>query len=111
MVAAAGRRSASSGLRVGWHRRQGQQRLLRELDARRAARDDDGRQLREPLLRPCANGAEGVSVGRSYRDAPEIDGLVLVEGVQAVGEFAAVHITGAMEYDLAGRPVVEPAGQ
>ncbi len=54
---------------------------------------------------------EGLSVGRSYRDAPEIDGLVLVEGEQPVGEFLPVQVTGAMEYDLAGRAVVEPAGQ
>lgn len=47
----------------------------------------------------------GLSLGRSYRDAPEIDGLVLVEGVHETGRFVPVAITGAMEYDLAGKPV------
>jgi len=49
---------------------------------------------------------EGLSVGRSYRDAPEIDGLVLVQGVLPVGEMRPVRITGAMAYDLVGEPVV-----
>ena len=43
-----------------------------------------------------------VSVGRSYRDAPEIDGLVLVEGDVPVGVMLPVRITGAMAYDLTG---------
>jgi ribosomal protein S12 methylthiotransferase len=46
---------------------------------------------------------EGVSVGRSYRDAPEIDGLVLVQGAQPSGQFTNVEITGALEYDLLAR--------
>ncbi len=45
---------------------------------------------------------EGLSVGRSYRDAPEIDGLVIVEGELPIGEIVPVRITGAMEYDLMG---------
>jgi len=53
---------------------------------------------------------EGLSVGRSYRDAPEIDGLVLVEGKLPVGEMLPVRITDAMEYDLVGEPV-SPAPQ
>jgi ribosomal protein S12 methylthiotransferase len=48
---------------------------------------------------------EDLSVGRSYRDAPEIDGLVLVEGRLPVGEMVSVRITGAMEYDLVGEPI------
>jgi ribosomal protein S12 methylthiotransferase len=48
---------------------------------------------------------DGLSVGRSYRDAPEIDGLVLVPGDLPVGKIAPVRITGAMEYDLVGEPV------
>jgi ribosomal protein S12 methylthiotransferase len=46
----------------------------------------------------------GVSIGRSYRDAPEIDGMVLVEGKVKVGEIVPVRITGAMAYDLTGVP-------
>ncbi len=47
---------------------------------------------------------EPLLLGRSYRDAPEIDGLVLVPGGTGVapGEMVPVHIQGAMEYDLVG---------
>jgi ribosomal protein S12 methylthiotransferase len=45
---------------------------------------------------------DGLSVGRSYRDAPEIDGLVIVEGQAPIGEISPVRITGAMDYDLSG---------
>lgn len=41
-------------------------------------------------------------VGRSYRDAPEIDGLVFLEGEAQVGEIVPARITGAMVYDLTG---------
>jgi len=47
-------------------------------------------------------------LARSYRDAPEIDGLVLVPGVRGVtpGAMIEVHINGAMEYDLVGEPLI-----
>ena len=45
---------------------------------------------------------DGISVGRSYRDAPEIDGLVIVEGNLEIGKIASVQITGAMVHDLTG---------
>jgi ribosomal protein S12 methylthiotransferase len=45
---------------------------------------------------------QGISVGRSYRDAPEIDGLVLIEGEYAIGQMISVHIEDAMAYDLHG---------
>lgn len=45
---------------------------------------------------------DGISLGRSYRDAPEIDGMVLVEGQAPVGSMVPVRITGALEYDLNG---------
>jgi len=48
---------------------------------------------------------DGISVGRSYRDAPEVDGLVLIEGELTVGRFYQVEIIAAEEYDLVGRPV------
>lgn len=47
----------------------------------------------------------GISVGRSYRDAPEIDGMVLVEGKAKVGDIVPVRITGALAYDLTGAMV------
>ncbi len=45
---------------------------------------------------------DGLSIGRSYRDAPEIDGLVLIDGDAPLGEIVPVRITGALEYDLSG---------
>ncbi len=50
---------------------------------------------------------DGVSVGRSYRDAPEIDGMVVVPGELPVGEMIPVYIDGAMTYDLTGRVVTD----
>ncbi len=47
---------------------------------------------------------DGLSVGRSYRDAPEIDGLVLVQAELPVGEIIPVRITTALEYDLVAEP-------
>lgn len=47
---------------------------------------------------------KGIAIGRSYRDAPEIDGLVLVEGDARVGDIVPVKVTGAMAYDLTGVP-------
>jgi len=45
---------------------------------------------------------KGLSIGRSYRDAPEIDGLVIAEGHLPLGQMLPVRITGAMAYDLTG---------
>ncbi len=44
--------------------------------------------------------ADVISLGRSYRDAPEIDGYVLVEGELPIGEIVPVRITGSTAYDL-----------
>lgn len=46
---------------------------------------------------------DGLAVGRSYRDAPEIDGLVLLPGWEAaagVGTMVRARVTSALEYDL-----------
>lgn len=48
---------------------------------------------------------DGISIGRSYRDAPEVDGVVIVQKELPAGEFARVKITQAVEYDLMGNPV------
>jgi ribosomal protein S12 methylthiotransferase len=44
----------------------------------------------------------GLTIGRSYRDAPEIDGLVFAEGKAEIGQIVPVKINGAMAYDLSG---------
>lgn len=48
---------------------------------------------------------DGISVGRSFRDAPEIDGLVIIEDELEEGEFATVQITGAMTHDLSAKKI------
>jgi ribosomal protein S12 methylthiotransferase len=51
--------------------------------------------------------SEGISLGRSYRDAPEIDGMVIVEGEIPAGQMVPVQISGAMAYDLVGSPALK----
>ncbi len=41
-----------------------------------------------------------LSAGRSYRDAPEVDGLVLIQQELPVGEILPARIVAALEYDL-----------
>lgn len=48
---------------------------------------------------------DGLSLGRTYRDAPEIDGMVIMESELPVGQIHPVRITGAMVYDLTGIPL------
>ena len=43
---------------------------------------------------------DGWLVGRSHRDAPEIDGMVFVQGDAAPGQIVRARVTGAEEYDL-----------
>lgn len=47
---------------------------------------------------------ENAYVGRTYRDAPGVDGMIFVETGEELlsGDFARVKITGALEYDLIG---------
>ncbi len=44
-------------------------------------------------------------VGRSYRDAPEVDGLVLLRGEFAPGDFVRARVTEALAYDLVAEAV------
>lgn len=48
---------------------------------------------------------EGISIGRSYRDAPEIDGMVFVEGQLPIGEIVTVKISDALVHDLIAQPI------
>ncbi|MDP9237115.1 MAG: 30S ribosomal protein S12 methylthiotransferase RimO [Chloroflexota bacterium] len=48
--------------------------------------------------------ADGFVVGRSYRDAPEVDGLVLLEGAHAPGDFVRARVTQTLAYDLVATP-------
>jgi ribosomal protein S12 methylthiotransferase len=57
---------------------------------------------------PSTGSGQGLTIGRSYRDAPEIDGLVFAEGRAEIGQIVPVKITGAMAYDLTGVLVPQP---
>lgn len=52
---------------------------------------------------------EDIYVGRTYRDAPKVDGCVFVNAEEEIisGDFVTVKITGAQEYDLIGDVVYE----
>ena len=47
---------------------------------------------------------ENAYVGRTYKDAPGVDGLIFIntDEVLMSGDFARVKVTGAVEYDLIG---------
>jgi ribosomal protein S12 methylthiotransferase len=73
-------------------------RISRERLARRVGRE-------EQVLIDRIDG--DVAIARSKGDAPEIDGIVQIEGgAQLVaGDWAQVKITGASEYDLIAEPI------
>ena len=47
---------------------------------------------------------ENAYVGRTYRDAPNVDGLIFINTEEELlsGDFARVKVTGALDYDLIG---------
>lgn len=47
---------------------------------------------------------ENAYVGRTYKDAPNVDGLIFINTEEELmsGDFAKVRVTGALEYDLIG---------
>ena len=47
---------------------------------------------------------ENAYVGRTYRDAPDVDGLIFINTDEELmsGDFARVKVTGAIDYDLIG---------
>lgn len=52
---------------------------------------------------------EGVYVGRTYRDAPEVDGYIFLNAEEEIisGAFMTAEVTGADEYDLTGDVIYE----
>ena len=52
---------------------------------------------------------EGVYVGRTYRDAPEVDGYIFLNAEEDIisGDFVTAKVTGADEYDLTGDVIYE----
>ena len=54
---------------------------------------------------------ENAYVGRTYRDAPNVDGLIFINTDLDLmsGDFVRAKVTGALEYDLIGEICDEPA--
>jgi ribosomal protein S12 methylthiotransferase len=67
-----------------------------------------GRQL-DVLLDAPVPGERDVWIGRSYADAPDVDGLVYVTGKRlAAGQLVPCEIVASREYDLVAAPCGEP---
>ncbi len=68
-------------------------------------------QLKHKIFSMLVEGTDpehNILVGRTYRDAPEIDGLMIAEGTAEVGDMLSVRVKGAMQHDLYGE-VVQPS--
>jgi ribosomal protein S12 methylthiotransferase len=48
------------------------------------------------------NTEESLLVGRTYRDAPEIDGLAIAVGIAEEGDLVPIRVTNTTEYDIIG---------
>jgi ribosomal protein S12 methylthiotransferase len=91
-------------------------------EALKAARRDELMALQQPIslaknqklvgrtLPVLIEGyGDNVSIGRTYRDAPEIDGMVFIPGELPLGHLVPVEIDGATTYDLTGHPDIGEA--
>lgn len=82
---------------------------LQKSQARLTGRRRIGEELE--LLIEGVHAVKGYAIGRSYGEAPEIDGVVYVKNASAapggaeLGEFMTVRITGAGPYDFVARPI------
>ena len=52
-----------------------------------------------------SQSGEPIVIGRTVRDAPEVDGLALVKGTYPMGTMVRVRVDGALPYDLLCTPV------
>lgn len=79
-------------------------RLARTI-ARERNREWVGRELDVLVETPAGVRPDGLCAGRSFRDAPEVDGTVLFAGDAQAGDFVRVRVTEALDYDLVGEAV------
>ncbi len=56
----------------------------------------------EKVIIDVSNEDSGFSLGRSYRDAPEIDNYVKINKILNIGSFYNVKVKEAFEYDVVG---------
>ena len=57
---------------------------------------------KEELVLIDLHSEDGTSIGRSYRDAPEVDNFIRIDKQLPIGEFVNVKITEAFEYEVLG---------
>jgi ribosomal protein S12 methylthiotransferase len=80
-----------------------EERLQRLAELQEKISLENNQQLIGRILEVLVEGIDqNLIVGRSYRDAPEIDGLVIAEGQAKVGQMVRVQISGALVHDLSG---------
>jgi len=83
-----------------------QERMKRFMEVQEQISLEKNQALVGKTLQVLVEGAgDGITVGRTYRDAPEIDGLVICPGEAEMGSFIQVRIDGAMAHDLSGQRV------
>ena len=78
---------------------------LMELQQEIAFDNAEGMVGREVLVMIEGKVADEIAyVGRTYRDAPNVDGLIFINTDEELlsGDFARVKVTGALDYDLIG---------
>ena len=66
----------------------------------------EGREL-DVLIEGRDAEQRGIAVGRSYREAPEVDGQIYIEGdaESCVGDIVRVHLLQGFTYDIVGERV------
>jgi len=77
------------------------------LAQRQVAADLNAKLLSKTISVLVEEKQDGVYIGRSQGDAPEVDGVVYINTQQAlkIGKFVQVKITDTLEYDLVGEVV------
>jgi ribosomal protein S12 methylthiotransferase len=63
----------------------------------------------QELIRAPQQGMPNIFVARSYRDAPEVDGLVICSGTANPGDMPRVRVTEALAHDLVAEIVPQRA--
>ncbi|MBP7031163.1 MAG: 30S ribosomal protein S12 methylthiotransferase RimO [Anaerolineaceae bacterium] len=61
-----------------------------------------------PMLVEGVDKDNNILIGRTYRDAPEIDGLMIAEGKGKIGDMLSVRVKAAMLHDLFGE-IIPPS--
>jgi ribosomal protein S12 methylthiotransferase len=72
-----------------------------------------GREVEVLVEGQADTAGEGQLIGRTYRDAPEVDGFVVFDGRATRGELVNVRVAAAGPYDLFGEQIglpVSPVG-